>query len=70
MAVFWNIAACSLVDIDRRFRGAYCFRYNLSEDSDLHTPRHENLKPHLHRTCFISHYAIYVTCNVLVCDAA
>jgi hypothetical protein len=23
MAVFWNVAPCSLVDIDRRFRGAY-----------------------------------------------
>jgi hypothetical protein len=24
MAVFWNVAPCSLVDSDRRFRGAYC----------------------------------------------
>jgi hypothetical protein len=24
VAVFWNVALCSLVDNDRRFRGAYC----------------------------------------------
>jgi hypothetical protein len=24
MRVFWNIAPCSLVGVDRRFRGAYC----------------------------------------------
>jgi hypothetical protein len=24
MAVVWNVAPCSLVEIDRRFRGAYC----------------------------------------------
>jgi hypothetical protein len=27
MAVFWNVAPCSLVDIDRRFRGTYCFHH-------------------------------------------
>jgi hypothetical protein len=25
MAVLWDIAPCSLVDTDRRFRGVYCF---------------------------------------------
>jgi hypothetical protein len=24
MAVFWDVAPCSLVDIDQRFRGPYC----------------------------------------------
>jgi hypothetical protein len=24
MTVFWDVAPCSLVQIDRRFRGAYC----------------------------------------------
>jgi hypothetical protein len=24
MALFWYVARCSLVDIDRRFRRAYC----------------------------------------------
>jgi hypothetical protein len=28
MAVFWDIAPCSLVDTDRRFRGAYCLHYH------------------------------------------
>jgi hypothetical protein len=27
MAVFWGVAPCSLVDIDRRFRRHYCFHY-------------------------------------------
>jgi hypothetical protein len=31
MAVFWNFASCSLVDIERRFRGAYC----LHQQGDL-----------------------------------
>jgi hypothetical protein len=26
-AVFWNAALCSLVDIDRHFRGAYCLHH-------------------------------------------
>jgi hypothetical protein len=24
MTVFWDVAQCSVVEIDRRFRGAYC----------------------------------------------
>jgi hypothetical protein len=24
MTVFWDVAPCSLVEVDRRFRGAYC----------------------------------------------
>jgi hypothetical protein len=27
MAVFWDVASCSLVDINRRFWGAYCLRH-------------------------------------------
>jgi hypothetical protein len=27
MAVFWDVAPCSLVDIDRCFRGAYSFHH-------------------------------------------
>jgi hypothetical protein len=53
MAVLWDVSPCSLVDIDRCFRGAYCLhhqgdiyqitRCNIREDSRLHTPRRENL---------------------------
>jgi hypothetical protein len=32
MAVFWDFAACSLVEIDRRFRGAYCLHHKGDED--------------------------------------
>jgi hypothetical protein len=36
MAVFWDVAPCGLVDIDRRLRGAYCLHhqgdYNLEPE--------------------------------------
>jgi hypothetical protein len=28
MAVFWDVASCSLEDIDRRFRAAYCLHHH------------------------------------------
>jgi hypothetical protein len=48
MAVFWDVAPCSLIYVFRRFRGAYCPHYhgmwhNIPEDSHLRTCR-ENLK--------------------------
>jgi hypothetical protein len=30
MTVLWNIAVCSLVEVDRRFRGVYCFHHHSS----------------------------------------
>jgi hypothetical protein len=27
MTVFWDVAPCSLVEIDRRFTGAYCLHH-------------------------------------------
>jgi hypothetical protein len=27
MAVFWEVAPCNLVEIDRRFKGAYCLHH-------------------------------------------
>jgi hypothetical protein len=27
MAIFWDVAPCSFVETDRRFRGAYCIHY-------------------------------------------
>jgi hypothetical protein len=27
MAAFWDVATCSLVDVDRRFRRTYCFHH-------------------------------------------
>jgi hypothetical protein len=46
MAVFWDVAPCSLVGTDRRFRGVTA-RRNIPEDSHLHTYRRENLKSHI-----------------------
>jgi hypothetical protein len=31
MTAFWNTAPCSLVEVDRRFRGAYCLHQGTSE---------------------------------------
>jgi hypothetical protein len=60
--VFWDVAPCSHVEVNRRFRGAYClmmsasetsvnfnvttWRYN-TEDSELHACHRENLKSHI-----------------------
>jgi hypothetical protein len=47
MTVVWDVARCSLVETDRRFRGAYC----------LHHRPEDN---HLHRLCSICNaYASY-----------
>jgi hypothetical protein len=34
MTVFWGVTPCSLVIIDFRFRGAYCFRDLGDDDPD------------------------------------
>jgi hypothetical protein len=39
MAVFWVVAPCSLVELYRRFRGAYCLHHQ--GDSDDGTPMTE-----------------------------
>jgi hypothetical protein len=31
MTVFWDVAPCSFVEIDRRFRGAYCLQHQGSK---------------------------------------
>jgi hypothetical protein len=49
MAVVWNVARCSLVEVDLRFTGAYCLhhqshrpiRRNIPEDSHIHICRLE-----------------------------
>jgi hypothetical protein len=56
IAVFWDVAPCSLVEIYLRFRDAYCLNHQISfyettqrsipEDSHLHTRRREHLKLH------------------------
>jgi hypothetical protein len=61
MIVFWDIAPCSLVQVDRRFRGAYCLhpqgdetsvyfnkttRRCIPEGYHLHIRRLENPKSH------------------------
>jgi hypothetical protein len=33
MRAFWDVAPCSLVGVDRRFRGAYCLHY---QDGEYH----------------------------------
>jgi hypothetical protein len=57
VTVFWDVAPCSLVETDRRFRGAYCLHHQgddlphiIPEDSHLHTRHRKNLKSHHMRT--------------------
>jgi hypothetical protein len=58
----WDIALCSLVEVDRRFGGGYCLHHQggvpetsaysetkrryIAEGCRLHTGRRENLKSH------------------------
>jgi hypothetical protein len=35
----WNIAPCSLVEIDRRFRGSYCLHYQGPDDGGSNNVR-------------------------------
>jgi hypothetical protein len=37
MAVFWEVAPCSLVQIYRRFRGTYCLHHQGPDDEALNT---------------------------------
>jgi hypothetical protein len=61
MTAFWDIAPCNLIEVDRRFRGAYCLHHHgdhrlfqllrdytaqIPQDCQLHTRRRENLKSH------------------------
>jgi hypothetical protein len=38
MVVFWNVALCSLVEIDRRFIGTYCHHYQGDNDGGIKGP--------------------------------
>jgi hypothetical protein len=42
--VFWDVAPCSHVEVDRRFKGAYCVHY---QGDEIHTLLRENLKSHM-----------------------
>jgi hypothetical protein len=54
MIVFWDVAPCDLVDVDRRLRSAYCLTEEVSSSetsvsicqTTLHTGRRGNLKAH------------------------
>jgi hypothetical protein len=34
ITAFWDIAPCSFVNVDRRFRGAYCLHHQGPDDRD------------------------------------
>jgi hypothetical protein len=53
MIAFWDIPLCTVIEVNRRFRGAYCVhqqgettRRYIAEGYHLHTRRRENLKSH------------------------
>jgi hypothetical protein len=52
VTVFWVVAPCSFVEIDRRFRGAYCLHHtwrNIIEDSHIEKKNHWFSAVHLER---------------------
>jgi hypothetical protein len=36
MTVFWDVEPCSLLEIDRRFRGAYCLHHQSDDEGSKH----------------------------------
>jgi hypothetical protein len=36
ITVFWDVGPCSLVEIGRRFKGAYCLHYSLDDGGSKH----------------------------------
>jgi hypothetical protein len=36
MTAFWDVALCSFVDVDRRFRGAYCLHHQGDDGGSTH----------------------------------
>jgi hypothetical protein len=34
--VFWDVAQCSHVEVDLRFRGAYCFHHHPDDGDSTH----------------------------------
>jgi hypothetical protein len=43
MAVFWDIAPCSLVEVDRRFRCAYCLHHQGDDRRSTYTTIHDTI---------------------------
>jgi hypothetical protein len=44
MTVFWDVAPCSLVEIDRRFSGAYCLHH---QDDGIDSKHLQNFRQFL-----------------------
>jgi hypothetical protein len=40
MAVFWHVVPCSLIDTDRRFRGAYCHQHHCLQTCCREIPKY------------------------------
>jgi hypothetical protein len=64
VTVFWDVAPCSLVKIDRRFRAAYCLHHqgdrqttwcNIPDDSYL--------------LSLVFHFLIYIKLYHLICES-
>jgi cobalamin synthase len=53
MAAFWDIAPCSLMEVYRRFRGAYCLNYQRYEAAHEKAAGNIGIGP---RDCYIAYY--------------
>jgi hypothetical protein len=36
LRVFWDVAPCSHIEVDQRFRGAYCLRHRRDDGDIMH----------------------------------
>jgi hypothetical protein len=58
MHVFWNVAPCSLVETDRRFRCVYCLHHQRTSDTTVNfyqaTWRNIPEDSHLHSDKFVT----------------
>jgi hypothetical protein len=59
MTPFWDIAPCSLVEVGRRFRGAYCLQYcpDVRRTSETSVNFNETTWPYIPNSCHLQSLA-------------
>jgi hypothetical protein len=71
ITVFWDVAPCSLVDIDQHFRGTYCLHHALMMEavssskisvSIYHITVHDVLEDSRLLTCQLKNLKCYLFC--------
>jgi hypothetical protein len=65
MTVFWDVALCSIVDVLRRFRGAYCLHYHgaLMKEGQQEPVKRRQTSTRLHDAIFLKTVTFTVKLN-------